>query len=150
MTRDARRPRGLRSPSRSRDVRCFSKPSCTAAKPAFALSVTASTGFGSAAITVQGTCSPFSLKIWVMPSFLPIMPIMFQRGTGQGTGDGGQRSGDGDVPRALFAVPRSSLHLDFHVHARRQIQLGEGVDRLRARVENVDDAFVRLQLELLA
>ena len=39
-------------------------------------SITFVTGFGVASTTVQGICCPFSLKIWVIPSFLPMMPIM--------------------------------------------------------------------------
>src|SRR5678815_3741620 len=35
-------------------------------------------------------------------------------------------------------LPRSLLHLDFDVDARREIQLRQRVHRLRTRVENVD------------
>ena len=51
-----------------------SPPSCTA----FSVDVlvTASTELGSASITVHGICCPASLNIWVIPSFLPMIPIM--------------------------------------------------------------------------
>src|SRR5687768_17290707 len=73
-------------------------------------------------MTVTGTTAPDSSKIWVIPSLRPMIP---------------------DISSPL-------VHLDLDVHPGRQIQLGEGVDGLRARIEDVDDALVRLQLELLA
>src|SRR5881409_2708774 len=97
---------------------CATKPSC-AWPPA-----TWTTGHGPASITVTGTCVPCSSNTRVMPSFLPINP--------------------------LIGPVISLLDFDFHVHARRQIELGQRVDRLRPRVEDVDQEFVRLQLELLA
>src|SRR3954471_21976405 len=95
-------------------------PSCTPGTP-FSDVVTATTGFGAASMTVTGICCPCSLKIWVMPSLRPMIPMLM-----------------------------GSLDLDLDVHARRQVQLRQCVDRLRARIENVDDALVRLQLELFA
>src|SRR5690606_20526986 len=80
------------------------------------------TGHGPACTTVTGTTAPDSSKIWVMPSFFPMIP----------------------------AMTPPSVDLDLHVATRRKIQLGQRVDRLRARVENVDHTLVRLQLELLA
>src|SRR3569833_2840196 len=52
-------------------------PSWIDARPTLALSVTPSTGFGSASITVTGICCPCSLKIWVMPSFFPMIPTIW-------------------------------------------------------------------------
>src|SRR5882762_2565205 len=83
-------------------------------------SSTATTGHGPASITVTGTCVPSALKMRVIPSFLPISPFM------------------------------SLLDFDFHVDTSRQIELRQGVHRLRARIENVDQPLVRLELELLA
>src|SRR5207253_10863078 len=74
--------------------------------------------------TVTGTTAPASLKIWVMPSLRPIMPAI--------------------IPRT------GSVDLDLDVDTGREIQLGQRVDRLRARVNDIDDALVRLELELLA
>src|SRR4051812_36802833 len=42
------------------------------------------------------------------------------------------------------------LDFDFNVDARRQIELGQRIDSGRARVKNVDQPLVRLELELLA
>src|ERR1044071_4802325 len=50
----------------------------------------------------------------------------------------------------LSTLTFDSLNFYFHVHARGQIELRQRVHRLRARVEDVDDTLVRLQLELLA
>src|ERR1043165_134411 len=147
----ARRPRGVRSPFLlSRAVRCCPMPSCRDACPAFALSVTASTAFGSASMTVTGICCPCSLKIWVMPSFLPMMPIISENPLLSHClhwqlDYGSDRSRESATAR-LF----KSLDLDLDVHASRKIQLGQRVHRLRPRVEDVDHTLVRLQLELLA
>src|SRR2546427_12436985 len=82
--------------------------------------VTCTTGHGPASITVTGTWAPSASNTRVMPSFLPISPLM------------------------------SLLDLDLHVHAGRQIELRQRVHRLGARIENVDQPLVGLQLELLA
>src|SRR5262245_59486088 len=95
-------------------------PSSMPATP-FSDVVSATTGFGSASMTVHGTWCPCSLNIWVMPSLRPMIPRL-----------------------------RASFHLDFDVHAGRQVQLRQRVHRLRARIEDVDHALVRLLLELLA
>src|SRR5262249_43530351 len=173
----ARCPFGAPSPRfdarRSRDV---PSPSCTELYPAFAGSVTATTGFGGASITVTGICCPASLKIWVMPSFLPTMPIIESEFPGESLRGGAGwpnavglwdwpvcrrtticcRPGAADRCEGTASQPipfRTCcvlLHLDLDVDTGRQIQLGQRVHRLRARVEDVDHAFVRLQLELLA
>ena len=71
----ARFPFGVRSPfAFARRVRCVPVPSCSALSRL--VLVTASTVLGSASITVHGICCPASLNSWVMPSFLPMMPIM--------------------------------------------------------------------------
>src|SRR5439155_1090610 len=53
---------------------------------------------------------------------------------------------------AQFATDQSVhlFHLDLDVHPGRQIELGERIDRLRSRVQDVDQPLVGLQLELLA
>src|SRR5438552_3388465 len=83
-------------------------------------SATEMTGHGPASITVTGTCVPAASNSRVIPSFLPISPFM------------------------------SLLDFDFDVHASRQVQLRERVHRLRPRIEDVDQPFMRLELELLA
>src|SRR3989441_875333 len=94
------------------------KPSWSWAFPA--PPVTCTTGHGPASITVTGTWAPSASNTRVMPSFLPISPLM------------------------------SLLDLDLHVHAGRHIELRQRVHRLGARIENVDQPLVGLQLELLA
>src|SRR6185503_2970583 len=116
----ARRPRGWRLPASARARRCAPSPSCATGTP-FSDFSTATTGFGSASMTVHGICCPCSLKIWVIPSLRPMIPMLM-----------------------------ASLNLDFDVDAGREIQLRERVHRLRARIVDVDHALVRLQLELLA
>src|SRR3989475_12569294 len=71
---------------------------------------------------VTGTCVPSASNTRVMPSFLPINPV----------------------------IGLSSLHLDLDVHAGRKIELGQGVDGLGPRIQDVDQPLVRLELELLA
>src|SRR5262245_57132528 len=71
-------------------------------------------------MTVTGTSSPVSWsKTCVMPSFLPMIPFI------------------------------SVLELDLDVHAGREIQPHQGVDRLRGRLVDVDQALVRAHLEVL-
>src|SRR5213596_720874 len=71
-------------------------------------------------MTVTGTCVPSASNTRVMPSFLPINPVI-----------------------------GLSLHLDLDVHAGRQIELGQGIDGLGSRIQDVDQPLVRLELELL-
>src|SRR6185312_2812458 len=136
----------------SRRSRALPSPSWSDAWPTLALSVTPSTGLGGASITVTGICCPCSLKIWVMPSFLPMMPIMLDsERVGRLTWDV-ERSCQ---PYASSCIQRPTsnvqlFHLDLHVDARRQIQLGQRVHRLGARIEDVDHALVCLELELFA
>src|SRR6185312_13426311 len=123
----------------SRRSRALPSPSWSDAWPTLALSVTPSTGLGGAWITVTGICCPCSLKIWVMPSFLPMMPIMLDsERVGRLTWDV-ERSCQ---PYASSCIQRPTsnvqlFHLDLHVDAGRQIQLGQRVHRLGARIEDV-------------
>src|SRR5256886_13611531 len=73
-------------------------------------------------MTVTGTCVPSASTTRVMPSFLPINPV----------------------------IGLSSLHLDLDVHAGGKIELGQGIDGLGPRIQDVDQPLVRLELELLA
>src|SRR5438552_16068084 len=72
------------------------KPSWTCDWPAW------TTGHGPASMTVTGTCVPSASNTRVMPSFLPMSPV----------------------------IGLSSLHLDLDVHAGRQIELGQRIDGL--------------------
>src|SRR5688572_9661025 len=46
--------------------------------------------------------------------------------------------------------PNSALELDLDVDARRQVELHQRIDRLRRRVDDIEQALVRAHLELLA
>src|SRR5215207_8750472 len=70
-----------------------------------------------------------SSKTWVMPSFSPRTPRTARFSS--------------------FDMVFESL-LDVHVDAGRQIDAHERVDRLRRRVEDVDQPLVRAHLEVLA
>src|SRR5689334_4627752 len=48
------------------------------------------------------------------------------------------------------STPFFSLQFNFNVDARGQIQFAEGIDRLLRRLENIDQALVGANLELLA
>src|ERR1051326_1758320 len=55
--------------------------------------------------------------------------------------------------RPSIAIVRPSsllLELDLHVDARGEVELAEGVDRLLRRLEDVEQALVGADLELLA
>src|SRR5262245_6983146 len=81
-------------------------------------------------MTVTGIRFPSSPNTWVMPRFRPISPSFIAMA----------------VLSRRLAV-RSEFDLD--VHAARKVQLHQGVDGLRGRVEDVDEALVRAHLELL-
>src|SRR3954467_1653168 len=51
---------------------------------------------------------------------------------------------------SIFYLRASCSGLDLAVDARRQVQLHEGVQRLLRRLEDVEQALVRADLELLA
>src|SRR5688572_7402297 len=85
-----------------------------------AWSRTCTTRHGPASMIVTGTALPSSTKTRVIPSFRPISPFVI-----------------------------GSPDLDLDVDAGRQIQLGQRVHRLRARVVDVEQPLVRAQLELL-
>src|SRR5690606_4544062 len=87
-------------------------------------------------MTVTGTNRPSSSNSWVIPSLRPIRPLTGIVATSLAPGSN------------KAAPPGSQLDLD--VHTRRQVQTHEGVDRLRRRVEDVDQALVGPHLELLA
>src|SRR3989449_940636 len=112
------RPARFTWPSSARAVRL----SFLAPKPSsIRFPATCTTGQGPASITVTGTAAPSASKTRVMPSFLPISPVM---------------------------VPLFNFYL--HIDAGGEIQLRQRIDRLGARVHDVDQPLVGLQLELLA
>src|SRR5262245_55002051 len=76
-------------------------------------------------MTVTGTARESSVKICVIPSLVPRMPLA-----------------------SAISVP--SLELDLDVDARREVQALELLDRLRRRVDDVDESLVGEHLEVLA
>src|ERR687891_2665665 len=118
----------------------------------------ATTGQGPAWMTVTGvSCPVSSSKTWVMPSLrptIPFTPCSFRRESrttraprvGTLEAEGGPR-----WPRAMQPLGRGSRasELDLDVHAGREIQPHQGVDRLRRRRVDVDQALVRAHLEVL-
>src|SRR5215217_3453885 len=84
------------------------------------------TTHGPARTTVTGTIRLFSSKTWVIPSLVPRMPFT-----------------------CLSAMGRQAS-LDVDIDTGRQVDAHERVDRLRRRVEDVDQPLVGAHLEVLA
>src|SRR5688572_10466959 len=95
-------------------------------------------------MTVTGTARPSSVYTCVMPTFLPMIPWTDMRLP--------LCSRQSTVDRRQFALLGVLLaeSLDLHVHAGGEVQLHEGVDGLRARLEDVQQPLVGADLELLA
>src|SRR5262245_32937352 len=81
--------------------------------------------------TVAGSSVPSSRNSWVIPTFFPMIPVTIFLYPGL---------------LAVFLAER----LDLDVDAGRQIQLHQRINRLRRRLEDVDQALVRAHFELLA
>src|SRR5438876_2885125 len=81
---------------------------------------------GPAWMTVTGTARESSVKICVIPSLVPRMPLA----------------------SAIVVVP--SLELDLDVDAGREVQALELLHRLRGGVDDVDQSLVCEHLEVLA
>src|SRR5687767_10209699 len=96
--------------------------------------------FGVASMTLTGTTLPSSSKMRVIPSFLPINPA--------GTVGGSFLMAERPRGAPRRRVRRSS-HLDLDIDAGRQRQPHQRIDRLGGRVDDVDEALVRPDLELL-
>src|SRR5438552_10077497 len=104
-------------------------PSCSATYPPFSLVRCATTWQFASLSTVTGTCSPVAVKTRVIPIFCAI------------------------TPERIFVIPRlvlAGLELDLDVDACRKIELHQCIDRLRRRVDDVEQPLVRSHLELLA
>src|SRR5947208_16663359 len=99
-------------------------PSWTAEYPSLSAVRTWVTTHGPACTTVTGTTLLLS-QTWVMPSLAPRMPL------------------------TCLSIVRS-LQLDLDVDARREVETHERIDRLRGRVDDVDQTLVRTHLEVLA
>src|SRR5262249_23196197 len=73
-------------------------------------------------MTVTGTREPSAPKTWLIPSFLPMRPI----------------------------IPFPSLQFDLNINASRQFEFPESVDGLLRRIQYIEQAFVSTDLELFA
>src|SRR5256886_6841667 len=56
----------------------------------------------------------------------------------------------GHYSRPLSVIRCPLLHFDFDIDARGEIELGQGIDGLGPRIQDIDQPLVRLELELLA
>src|SRR4249919_249700 len=83
------------------------------------------------ATTETATMVPSSAKTWVMPTLRPIIPMLIGLA---------RRSGS----------DRGSSHLDLDVDARSERESHQGIHRLGRWIEDVDEALVGPDLELLA
>src|SRR5437762_10852324 len=110
--------------------------------------MTAVTRFDSTAMTVAATTEPSSLKCWSMPTLRPRMSGFAIFGASACVSVVSVVSSV--VVAAFSSLIHTSLELDLDIDARRKVQLHEGVDRLLRWVVDVDEPFVRSDLELLA
>src|SRR4051794_18432278 len=102
----------------------------------------ASTGHGPASTTVTRSSRPSSWKTWVIPSLRP-----------SSAGIARPASSRTHSRQAEMRQGESSAsdQLDLNVHTGREVvESLERVDRLRRRLEDVDQALVRTDLEVLA
>src|SRR5579862_1236801 len=110
------------------------RPSCTASYPSLSFVRRCTTTHGPACNTVHGTAVPSSAKTCVIPNLIPSMPL----------------TPISLFPSRLLRRVLSAKRLDLHIHARRQVELHQRVHRVRSRLQNIDQPFVRPHLELLA
>src|SRR2546423_6136574 len=117
--------------------------------PSRSLVRTCVTTFASATMIVAATTEPSSLKCWSMPSLRP-RSTGFLRAGACALVVSACSSFSSTFVSSLIFFPAASLELDLDVDARRKVQLHERVDRLLRWIVDVDEPFVRSDLELLA
>src|ERR1700732_404860 len=76
--------------------------------------------------TVTGTCSPASVKRRVIPTFCA------------------------STPERMCLFPDPALELDLDVDAGGKVELHQRIDRLRRRIDDIEQALMRAHFELLA
>src|SRR5258708_6860405 len=106
-------------------------------------------------MTVTGVTLPSASKIWLMPTFLPIIPFM-EPPVGL--------LWNAQLGSALHIIPvhtkchlylprcparPTRLYLDFDVHTGGQIQPHQGVNRLAIRVQDINQPLMSPNLEML-
>src|SRR6266498_708771 len=155
------------------------KPICAESYPSLVCSLCCVTTHGPACRTVAGRTSPFESKSCVIPTFFPRIPatfaislflcgagalarVPFQRGLSYWLGSFGLAPSlvcvacipfksfgfvFADDRRLFMFFPE---RLDLHIHSGGEIKLHQRIHGLRRRIENVQQALVRADLELLA
>src|SRR5438270_4270784 len=126
------------------------RPSCAASYPSRAPVLDCVTTHGPACSTVAGRTSPFESKSCVMPTFFPKIPATFGISFSSQLGSRYWLGFPCSAETAALLMCFLAEGLDFHVHARGQIQLHQRVHRLRRRLENIEQTLVGADLELLA
>src|SRR5262245_917771 len=127
------------------------QPSTTALYPSRSAVRRSSTRLGPTSSTVTPTMLPLASKIDVMPTLRPIrlstliLVLEFAPARRLSALRRQRRGPAGSRPRGARVS-----HLDADVDARRHVELGERVHRLRGRFGDEDQALVRPDLELLA
>src|SRR5882672_340230 len=91
---------------------------------------------GPACSTVHGTDVPSSANTCVIPSLIPMMPLtaidpVLYLSSSVSAFTGADRG-------RLLAPVLPPECFDFHVHARRQVQLHQRIHRIRRGIQNVD------------
>src|SRR5580658_3699966 len=76
--------------------------------------------------TVTGTCSPASVKRRIIPIFCA------------------------STPERMSLIPYRALELDLDVDAGGKVELHQRIDRLRRRIDDIEQALMRAHFELLA
>src|SRR6267154_64251 len=130
---------------------------------------------GPACNTVAGRTSPFESKSCVMPTFLPRIPVslaisfsipsLARRFVSSNnewrllaeelllflccvvTGFAASQRGEASLPHNLLMFLTECLNLN--IHAGRQIELHQRIDRLLCRLENIEQALVGTDFKLL-
>src|SRR6187455_1681947 len=108
-------------------------------------------------MTVAGTTVPSVSKTWVMPTFLPMIPVTAivvspaRRGptpsslrtlSALATLEASRRPTSFSLLTSNFLLVFLAKRLDLDVHARGEVELHQRVDRLRRRLEDVDQPLV--------
>src|SRR3954470_672669 len=116
------------------------------------------------ASTETPTIVPSAWKIWVMPSFRPMSPMLIGRSparhdearSAQGAREHAHERTCRCVSERVERATRRwaawswcASHLDFDVDTGGEAESHQGVDRLRARIQDVDEPLVGADLELL-
>src|SRR5262249_5947276 len=103
-------------------------------------------------MTVAGVTLPSGANTWVIPTFRPMIPLTIATScqlpisNSQLPGCSAWELGTGSRELLVLFAER----LDLHIHARRQIELHQRVDRLRRRLEDLDQPLVRPEVVLFA